>query len=451
MTMKKLIGNRQFYIATISIAFPIILQQFVTSFVNLIDNIMIGNVGSNALTAVTISNRIYLIFNSTLFGLCGAAGIFIAQYYGANNHKNCQKILNINIVSAFISACLFVLALITIPRQLVGIFTSNETVIKESLRYIQFAMLAYIPYAISDSIMMAFRSVGINKIQLVVGFISMCINTLLNYIMIFGNLGCPALGVQGAAIATTIARTTEMIIYLILLKRQHHYFQLDVKGLFHIDLSLIRSMLKKAVPLTINEIMFSLALATVFLSYTRCDGTLIPALSVVDTVMQVAYIIFSGLSSAVSILIGKRLGANQLTEAKDNSIKLITFGVMVGIVISLCIYILAPYIADFYNVESYIKEHIIILLKVKGILLPIYVYNVCIFFILRAGGDTLSTLIMDSGFLWCFHVLLSTVISIFFEIPLIYLYIFIESLDLIKMLVSTYFYKKGHWIKNMTA
>lgn len=448
--MKKYFGNKAFYKATLAIALPIMAQQFVTSFVNLIDNIMIGSVGSLALTSVTVANRVYLIFNSTMFGICGAAGIFIAQYYGAKDHQKCQKILNINLVCGFFIACLFIVALITMPRQLMEIFTSNPQVIEESLRYIQFAILTYIPFAFSFSVMMALRAVGINKIQLLVGSITVAINTSLNYIFIFGHFGFPELGVQGAAIATAIARTIEMFIYMLILVRHKHMFYLSFFEFIHLDIDLIRSMIRKAIPLTINEIFFSLGLAMIFLSYMRCDESLIAAISVVDTVMQIAFIIFGGLSSAVSIFIGKRLGANEIEEAKDNAYKLLTFGVLVGIVIGIIFILVAPLIASFYNVEDIIKQTIVTLLTIKSFLLPVYVYNVCVFFTLRAGGDTFSTMLMDSGFLWCAGVLLSTVISMFFDVPLVTLFTIVEACDLLKLFVATYFFKKGKWAKNMT-
>ena len=449
--MKKYIGSKEFYLTTISIALPIMAQQFVTSFVNLIDNIMIGTVGSLALTAVTVSNRVYLLFNSTLFGLCGAAGIFIAQHYGAKNHKNTQKILNINLVMGLIVSCIFVLALTCFPDSILHIFTDNPDVIEVGLSYLKYAVYAYIPYSISLAVMMALRAVGINKIQLVIGMMSVAINTILNYTLIFGHFGFPALGLQGAAIATSIARVAEMLVYILVLYRHKHYFKLDIQGIFHLDIKMISTMIKKAIPLTLNEVLFSLATSIIFIAYSRCDETLIPAISVVDTVMQIAFIIFSGLSSAVSILIGNKLGANLLEEARDNANKLIFFGVIVGICITCIVFILAPFLATFYNVEDFIKEAIVILLRVKACLLPIYVYDVCIFFILRAGGDTLSTLIMDSGVLWCLNVTVSTVLSLCFDIPLIYLYAFVESLDILKLFIATYFYRKEKWLKNITA
>ena len=448
--MKKFFGDKKFYIATLGIALPIMAQQFVTSFVNLIDNIMIGSVGSMALTSVTVANRVYLIFNSTMFGICGAAGIFIAQYYGAKDKEKCQKILNINIVCGVIVACLFVLALLFAPRQLMEIFTSDQAVISESLRYIQFALLTYIPFAFSFSVMMALRAVGINKIQLLVGVITVATNTTLNYMLIFGNFGCPELGVQGAAIATAIARFVEMFIYLVILIRKKHLFHFSFFGLLHLDMNLIRSMVRKAIPLTVNEILFSLGLAMIFLSYMRCDESLISAISVEDTVIQIAFIVFGGLSSAVSIMIGNRLGANQIEEAKANANRLLMFGIMVAIVMGGLLIILAPQISKFYNVSDRIKETIVILISIKSLLLPVYVYNVCVFFTLRAGGDTFSTMLMDSGFLWIAGVLISTILSIFFDLPLPLLFFIVEACDILKLFVATYFFKKGKWAKNMT-
>lgn len=448
--MKKFIGTKEFYLSVISIALPIMAQQFVTSFVNLIDNIMIGNVGSIALSSVTVSNRIYLIFNSTLFGLSGAAGIFIAQHYGAKNHQNTQKILNINLVASLIVSLIFMIAIYFFPKQLLSIFSNNPIIIKEGLSYLKYALYAYLPYSISMSIMMALRAVGINKIQLGVGIISVCTNTTLNYLLIFGHFGFPKLGIAGAAIATSIARLLEAIIYIIILLKEKHYFKFDLYGLFHLDKKMIAVMVNKAIPLCMNEIFYSTALSIIFIAYSRCDESLIPAISVVDTVMQIAFIIFSGLSSSVSIMIGNELGANRLKKAKDNSLKLIAFGIFIGLFISSIVFLVAPFIANYYNVEDFVKETIVSLLRVKSCLLPIYVYNVCVFFVLRAGGEAFSTLILDSGFLWVANVSISLILSFSFSIPLVLMYTIVECLDIPKLLLATYFYKKGKWLKNMT-
>lgn len=450
MKLRKFFGTKEFYKETMMIAVPIMAQQFVTSFVNLIDNVMIGSVGSIALTSVTVANKFYLIFNSTMFGLCGAAGIFISQYFGAKDHKKCQDVFNINLVFGLIAGLIFTLMVFLMPEFILGLFSKTPEIISSGLSYFKYIRYSYLPYVITMTCMMAMRSVGINKIQLKVGMVAVTVNTFLNYVLIFGHFGFSAMGVEGAALATLIARIIEATIYTILIIREKHYFAFDFEGMIHLNTDLIRRMMIKAFPLTVNEIFFSLGLAMVFKSYMRTDEFLVAAISVVDTVMNIAFIIFGGLSSAVAILIGNRLGANQLEEAKDNATKLIVFGALVAVVISTIMILCSSLIPKLYNLEPEINSAITTMLCIKAVMVPIYVINVCIFFILRAGGDAASTLLMDSGFLWGANVLLSTLLSIYTPINLILLYGIIESLDLIKLFVSTYFYSKGHWVKNMT-
>lgn len=449
--MRRYIGNWKFYKETLSIALPIMAQQFITTFVNLIDNIMIGSIGNIALTSVTVANRFYLIFNSTLFGICGASGIYIAQYFGAKEHRKCQEVFNINMVWAIGMGLLFTIVLLVVPEIAIRIFSSTPEIVDEGLRYLEYARFTYLPFGVTFTCMMALRAVGINYVQLKVGAIAVLTNTFLNYCLIFGNFGFPEMGVQGAAIATVIARIIEMTIYLTIMYRNKHFFTIDWSGIKHLHMQLMSKMVRKAIPLTINEILFSVGLSIVFLSYMRCDEYLVAAISVVDTVVQILFIVFGGLSSAVSILIGKRLGANELEEAKENARKLIVFGAGVAILLGCISFVAATFIPDFYNVDSTIKQTITILLRLKSILIFFYAINVCIFFVLRAGGDTVSTLLMDSGFLWLGGVLVSTILSLYCDLPLVTLYLIVESLDIIKSFVAFYFFKKEKWAKNITA
>lgn len=451
MKLKKFIGTKEFYKEAIMIALPIMLQQFVTSFVNLIDNVMIGSVGASALTSVTVANKFYMVYNSTMFGLCGAAGIFLAQFYGAKRNRRCQDVFNINLTCCILIGVFFTSLAAFFPAFILGLFTKTPEIMGLGLEYLDVIKFSYLPNAISFTIMMGFRAVGINAIQLKVGVVTVATNTFLNYCLIYGHFGFPILGVKGAAIATLIARIVEMVIYSVILLRKKHFFYWDLTGMWHLDLKLLKGMFEKAIPLTANEIMFSVGMAMVFKSYMRVDEYLVAAITVVDTVINIAFIIFGGLSSAVSILIGKRLGANELEEAKENSVKLIAFGAMVSVGIGVILFIAAAYIPLIYNLDDVINQTITTLLRVKAFLLPVYVINVCVFFTLRAGGDARSTLIMDSGFLWGVSVLVSTILSIFTSINLVALFVVIESLDIIKLIVSTYYLRKGTWVRNLTA
>lgn len=448
---KKYFGTKEFYKTVSSIALPIMAQQFITTFVNLIDNVMIGSIGNIALTSVTVANRYFLIVNSILFGLCGAAGIYIAQFFGAKEKRKCQEVFNINMVFAVGAAILFTLVIFGFPQNAIELFSKTPVIIEEAVKYLHYAKYTYIPFAVSFTCMMALRAVGINKIQLKVGTIAVLTNTYLNYCLIFGNFGFPEMGVQGAAIATVTARLVEMTIYLTVLYRNKHFFSFDFKGMLKINFSLLTNLVRKAIPLTINEILFSIGQSLVFMSYMRCDEYLVASISVVDTVANIMFIVFGGLSSAISIMIGNKLGANLLDEARENARKLLCFGLMVSLTIGSIFFVIAPLIPNMYNVDAPIKEAIVILIRIKSVMINIYAFNICIFFILRAGGDVVSTMIMDSGFLWVAGVLVSTVLSSFTTMSLITLYIIVESLDLIKLMVATYFFKKERWVKNIAV
>lgn len=448
--MSKFIGTKDFYQETIRIALPIMLQQFVTSFVNLIDNVMIGSVGATALTSVSVANQFYMIFNSMLFGCCGAACIFIAQFYGAGDHKRCQRVLNINLLMSLAAAFLFTLIGFIGPSFVLGLFTKTPSILNLGVDYLDIIKYSFFPNAISFTIMMALRAVAINKVQIKIGLIAVATNTFLNYCLIFGHFGLPMMGVRGAAIATLIARCVECVAYCLILYRQKYFFKFDFKGMIHIDRELVSKMLIKALPLTLNEIFFSLGIAMLFKSYIRVDEHLVAAVTVVNTVINIAFIIFGGLSNAVSIMVGKRLGANELDEAKDNATKLIVFGCFVSLFISTILFVVAKYIPYAYHLSSDINETITLLLRIKSFLLPVYVVNVCAFYILRAGGDARSTLILDSGMLWFVNVTVSTFVSLTMDIPLPTFYLLVESLDIVKMMVAFYYLKKGTWIKNLT-
>lgn len=449
--IKSFFGDKLFYKEVTAIALPIMAQQFVTSFVNLIDNVMVGGVGQTALTTVTVANRFYMIASSIMFGLCGAAGIYIAQNYGAGKNERCQKILNINLSVGFLIMSLFTGVLFVAPEWTIHLFSRTPEIVDLGLEYIYYAKFTYIPYGISFTCMMAMRAIGLNKIQLKVGTATVLTNTVLNYILIYGKLGAPAMGVKGAALATMIARLLEMTIYLVLLIRQRHFYKLDLKGLIFLDWSLMKSMLAKAVPLTTNELFFSIGTSLVFKSYMRADELLVAAISVVDTVMNLAFIVFGGLSSAIAIFIGGKLGANKLEEAKSDAKKIIVFGVMVSMVLGAALFCIAPYIHHLYALSDEAIHALEVLIRIKSCLMPIYVVNVCTFYVLRAGGDTFSTMLIDSGFLWVGPVAVSTLLSIFTPIGVVPLYITIELLDLVKMFIAFWFLKRGRWVRNLAA
>ena len=196
--IKSFFGDKNFYKQVTAVALPVMAQQLVTACVNLVDNVMVGGVGQNALTAVTVANCCYMLVNSLLFGLTGGAGIFIAQHYGAKNEEKCQSFFNLSLLLSILIAAFATFVLLLAPEWTIYIFTRTPEIAQLGLDYVKFVRFSYVPYAISVTCIMAMRSIGLNKIQLKVGTLTVVTNSVLNLILIYGYLGMPAMGVKGA-------------------------------------------------------------------------------------------------------------------------------------------------------------------------------------------------------------------------------------------------------------
>lgn len=446
--MRKYFGDRQFYLAFLAIALPTMAQQFITSFVSLIDNIMIGGLGEVALTAVTTANKFYVLNFALTFGLAGGASIFISQFFGAHKHKEVQETFDIAFVAGVVVGLFFTLALAVFPRELLSVFTSNPVIIDSALDYLRFAKFTFLPFGLSMAISMSLRSVKIVKLSLKIGTVAVLTNTLFNYLLIFGNFGFPQLGTAGAGLATLIARIVEFGLYLYCLNYRDNYLKVTIGGLFHLNGAIIKRMIYKVIPLTLNEIIYSLGTTIIFMAYLRTDEILVAGISVIDTVGSLLFVLFAGISSAVMVLIGNELGANELEKAKENSLKLVTFSVLIAGAIGLIIFLVAPYIHLLYNLTPETNHLIEVCLKFKSVWVIANGISVCVFFILRSGGDTRNTFLLDSGFM-VIAIIVATSLS-FTAIELVRLFMIVEGIEFIKAIGGLYFYNKGNWIKNLT-
>ncbi len=444
----KFFGNRQFYLGFLAIALPTMAQQFVTSFVSLVDNVMIGSLGEVALTAVSTANRFYILNFSLIFGLAGGASIFVAQYFGAKKDKEVQESFDITIVASLMVGFLFTTLLVFFPRQLLLLFTDNEGIIAAALQYLKFAKFTYIPFGVSLAISTNLRSVKIVKLSLMIGIVSVLTNTGLNYVLIYGNFGLPELGVEGAGLATLIARLVEFGLYLYCLNFKNYYFRIRVTQLVRLNFEIIGRMINKVVPLTINEIIYTTGTTVVFMAYMRTDEILVAGISIIDTIGSLLFVIFAGISSAVMVMIGNELGANELEKAQANSLRLIILSLMLAAGIGTIIFVLAPIVPLFYNLKPETTNMVITCLRYKSFWVMANGVTVCVFFILRSGGDTKNTFILDSGFM-IISMALSTTLS-FTAIELIPLYFVVEGVEFVKSVAGIYLYKRGDWIKNLT-
>ncbi len=448
------LGNKAFYKSALSVMIPVTVQQLINNLFNTVDNVMVGSldVQGLAMSACTVANRPYLIFFGVFFGLAGAGGLMISQYFGAGDRKTCQGLFSLQMLLGLCNALLFCLVLFFFPAQVMRIFVTDQRTVALGIQYLRVVCFSYIPVAVSSTCVFSLRSLGHNKVSMVVSLITMGLNALFNYLLIFGKLGFPALGVEGAAWGTLLARLFEMAFYLVVLLRRRTVFSLDLLAFRRLSACVVKTYAQKAIPLIFNEILWTVGLSTFFWSYARLDERSVPAITIADQCFQVAAVLAMGTSSAVSVLIGTELGANRLQKAKENAKKLFSLVLAVGAVSTvLCVALglLMPYA---FAVSQELRRMATLLAMITALFAPLnFVYGFC-FFCLRAGGDTRNAMLLDSGYLWLAPAPVSILMAVFLpgKISIVAAMLVVQFLMNAKVVLALRVVRKGRWVRNIT-
>lgn len=447
--MSSLFGDKKFYRTIILLAGPLVLQQLLTSAVQLVDNFMVGRLGEEAMSSVAIVNQLYFIFMLVVFGIMGGAGVFAAQYYGAKEFDKLKETFRFKLLTASMFAIFAALILSIFAKPIAGIFSEEKIIIDGAINYLNIVKFGFLPWAISVAIGSTFRETGVTLPLFVISMVTILTNTILNYFLIFGSFGFPRLGIEGAAIATVIARVVELVLTLFLLKKTGSIFNTKIKDLFKINGVLLKSIIIMTIPLMLNELLWSSGQTIFFYSYSRRGTEALAAMTITSSVSSLVFVFFGGIATAVAVLVGNTLGKNELELAKTNAKKLIAFSVMIAICAGMILFSLSFIIVHIYNVSDAVKHIAQFNIRVQSFLIPIYTFNVCLFFTFRAGGDTKSTFIFDSGFMMLVSVPVALALSFFTSLPVMYMFLLVQLTELPKLTFGLWRYKKGHWIKNL--
>lgn len=436
----------------ISLAIPIMFQNLVVSAVTLVDNLMVGQLGDTAISAVVSANKYYNIMFFVAMAMVQACLIFLAQYSGAENILKVKESFRISIVTAYVPLLVISVIVFIFPSQLIAFLIDDPAIIEQGAIYLRLAAFSYLPVGLSLAIASAMRAVGDAKTPMIISIISIIVNAFLDYGLILGKFNMPALGVAGAAIATIIARFVEVTLLIISLKRGDYSFDTDIKDLFDYDSQLVKSIVVKALPLVINEIMFQFGQAFAFKCISSRGATINAAYSVAITVSDLFYVLFGGMATATTVLVGTKLGANKLQEAKDNAYKILCFSLVLSIFFGSGM-ILSRFIVPFIypNISKESLESAQMFLLIIGLMYWITMFNCECYFMLRTGGDTRSTLFMDSGFLWIVYIPILFVLSNLTNLPIYLVYILGQCADIGKAIFSFWIVKKEKWVKNLAV
>jgi putative MATE family efflux protein len=447
--MNKYIGDRQFYKTLFKVAAPLVLQQLITTSVQLVDNVMVGRLGEQSIAAVSVVNQLYFIVILITFGAMGGAGIFTAQFFGSKDFDKLKQTYRFKLMIGLGVAILSFLIFTFFGRSLISLFTSNEDTINLALGYLSYARWSAFPWIIAVAIGNTFRETGITKPLLYISLVSITTNTILNYLLIFGNFGAPNLGVEGAAIATLIARFVEFGLTWILLKKRGQHFDTTMKSVFAIDKKLLGGMIVMALPLMLNETLWSSGQTVFLYAYSTRGDQALAAMNITGAISQIVFVTFGAIATAVAVLVGNTLGRNELEEAKANSKKLFATAIMVAVVAGMILFTLSFFILNIYDVADITKQTAQFNIRINALFIPVYSFNVTLYFTLRAGGDTKSTVLMDAGYMWVIPVPVSLLLAYLTHLPVTMMFLIIQSLEIPKMLFGLTRYRMNRWVRNL--
>ncbi len=442
----------------IFIAIPIMIQNGITNFVSMLDNIMVGRVGTLQMTGVSIVNQLIFVFNLCIFGAMSGAGIFTAQFYGKKDNDGMRSTLQYKLISSIIISVIGICVFIFCGEALISAYLRGDgtpadvaAVMTYSKSYLKIMLIGTVPFALSQAYAGTMRETSDRVIPMVATVSAVFVNLIFNYLLIFGKFGFPELGINGAAIATVFSRFIELAI-LVIWSHTHKKKYEFIPGLFT-RFTITKAQIKKItivmLPLLLNETLWSAGIATLNQCYSIRGLDVVASINIVSTLSNVFGVAFIAFGCAIGIILSQMLGAGEKEQAKFAAPKLFLFSVTAVIIIAALMSAFAPLFPEIYNTNDSVRHLATYLILLNALFMPIQAGTNAGYFTLRSGGKTFITFIFDSGFVWLINVPLAFALSRFTDIDIVYLYTVILSTDIIKCLLGYIFVKKGVWLNSV--
>lgn len=460
MSLRSFVGNRAFYGRMFTVMLPVLTQNVITNFVSLLDNVMVGQVGTEPMSGVAIVNQLLFVFNLCIFGGLAGAGIFTAQFYGKSDNKGVRDTFRLKLMIACASVLLFLALFLKAGAGLISLFLHRgeealdlAATLRYGLDYLHVMLFQTVPFALCQVYASTLRQTGQTLLPMKAGIAAVFVNLIFNYILIFGKLGAPALGVVGAAVATVLARFVECAIVVIWTHRhrqanpymQGAYASLRVPG------PLVRQVAVLSLPLLLNEVLWSGGMAALNQCYSVRGLEVVSAFNISTTVSNLFFCAFLAMGDTVAIMVGQLLGAGELERAVDEDRKLIAFSVVMSVAVGALMALLAPMIPRIYNTTEGVKALASGLLTVSALMMPVNAFTNSCYFTLRSGGKTVITFVFDCMFLWLLNIPLAFVLSRYTAVPVVRMFLMVEGLNLIKAGLGLWLVARRKWVNNLVA
>lgn len=453
------IGDRAFYRMVFTIVVPIIIQSSVSNFVNLLDNIMVGSLGTAPLSGVAIANQLLFVFNLCIFGGLAGPGIFGAQYFGAGDMEGVRNTFRIKL---WLAACLILLSLAVFlcfgDRLIAGYLNgegdaaSADAMLQSAREYLGIMLVGLLPFALTQCYSGTLREAGKTMLPMKAGIAAVLTNLAGNWLLIFGNLGFPALGLRGAAIATVLSRFVELSIILIASHRDRRYsFMHGAYRTLKVPAALLRSVLRKGMPLLVNEFFWSLGVATLMQIYSLRGLNVLAGLNIASTFTNLFNVVFLSMGNAVAVIIGQALGANDMHRARTEVWKLMAFSVFSCVVIGGVLAALAPLFPHLYNTDAEVRRLATRFMITSACVMPINAIAHCSYFTLRSGGSTVITFLFDCVYSWVVQIPFALLLVYATGLPITTLFPLCQLTEIVKSTIGILLVKKGVWIRNIVS
>ena len=439
---------------------PMLVQNLITNFVSLLDNLMVGQVGTEPMSGVAIVNQLLFVLNLFLFGGLAGVGIFTAQFYGKGDEEGIRSTVRAKLWFALIAVGLGAGVFLGFGEKLISLFLHEgeealdlAATLRYGKDYLAVMLVQIAPFAMTQVYSSTLRETGETVVPMRAGIAAVLVNLGFNYILIFGKLGAPALGVVGAAMATVLSRFVECGIVMLWTHR-HRQRAPYIRGLYRslrVPAGLLKQILVLGTPLLFNELLWSGGMTVLNQCYSLRGLEVVSSFNISSTVGNLFFCAFIAMGNSISIMIGQLLGAGELERAVDEDRKLIAFSLVLSVAVGLLMALVAPLIPQAYNTTDTVKTLAEKLLLIYAAMMPLYSYTNSCYFTLRSGGKTLITFVFDSLFVWVVCIPVAFVLSRYTQMPILPMYAIVELTNLIKCGIGFVMVRQRKWVVNLVG
>lgn len=457
---QKYLGDKKFYIMALTVAVPIMIQNGITNFVSLLDNIMVGAVGTVEMTGVSITNTLMFVFNLAVFGAVSGVGIFSAQFYGKGDHKGIRDTMRYKLVTCAVLLTVAIGAFLLFGEGLIRLYLTGDgdvTDIEGSLSfgtsYLRIMLWGLPAFVLGQCYASTLRETGQTVPPMTAGIVAVVVNLFLNWLLIFGNWGAPKLGSDGAAIATVVSRYVELAIVALWTHRKKDKcsYAIGLYKSFKVPSALCRSITLKGLPLLFNEALWSAGIAITSQCYSTKGYHVMAAVNINSALNNVCNVTYLAMGMAISIIVGQLLGAGEKEKAKEYARKLTVFSILTSFASTLILILLSGVFPGIYETSEEVRSLATSLIMATALIMPFCALSNACYFTLRCGGKTWLTILFDSVFACVIVAPTAFLLSRFTSLSIVPLFICCQGLETVKCVIGVCFVKSGIWVHNLVS